>query len=573
VVNQLTDQGDGTCDGTCTLRDAIETADDDPAADTITFESGLSGEISLYDTGGYNPLHLETPMTIAGPGADEVAVSGGGHTLVFLIDEGGNQAVTISGLTIRDGAENLPYGAGIFSYGDANLTLDRDVFINNRAALDGGAINSYEDTLTVTDSTFLGNYAKRNGGAIFAKNSDVMLDHDDVAQNNSAEGQGAISARGGSLSVSDSTFSLNTGGSGGAIQDDARLVVRDSTFTGNSAVERGGAIRIQEADSALVSGSTIIGNDAAAGGGLEIVLADGEATIQDSTITGNTASTGAGLTVYSSADDVKIDNSTIAGNTASIRGGGIVRYVEPPRGSVSLSSTIVAGNHAPAAPDLGQRPNPATGPVLGAFILGHSLIGDTAGGAVITQAPMSSNLLNVDPRLGPLAANGGPTETMLPALASPAIDTGIANSLTVDQRGLARTVVQGATSGDGTDIGAVELADTDVYGAKVKAKKKQPQKGAKIVIVIKAGAKEKVTALAKGEVDVKKKSYKLKQLKKKIAATKTAKLKLKLKKHSDGAKIADALDSREKVAARLKVKLTDHAGNSITKKPKVKLKG
>jgi hypothetical protein len=77
---------------------------------------------------------------------------------------------------------------------------------------------------------------------------------------------------------------------------------------------------------------------------------------------------------------------------------------------------------------------------------------------------MSSQALitGVDPQLGPLQNNGGPTQTMLPSDTSPLIDQGkAASGLTADQRGDPRTVDNGKSKppgGDGTDIGAVELA-------------------------------------------------------------------------------------------------------------------
>ena len=80
------------------------------------------------------------------------------------------------------------------------------------------------------------------------------------------------------------------------------------------------------------------------------------------------------------------------------------------------------------------------------------------------NAPMLSSqalITGVDPQVGPLADDGGPTQTMLPSNASPVIDQGKAQSgLTEDQRGDARTVDNGKPEppgGDGTDIGAVEL--------------------------------------------------------------------------------------------------------------------
>src|SRR6202000_2962068 len=74
-----------------------------------------------------------------------------------------------------------------------------------------------------------------------------------------------------------------------------------------------------------------------------------------------------------------------------------------------------------------------------------------------------SDIFGVDPKLGPLADNGGPTETMLPARASPVVNKG-AGAATTDQRGDPRPVIytgvalSSAPGANGADIGAVELA-------------------------------------------------------------------------------------------------------------------
>ena len=73
-----------------------------------------------------------------------------------------------------------------------------------------------------------------------------------------------------------------------------------------------------------------------------------------------------------------------------------------------------------------------------------------------------------DPMLGPLKDNGGPTLTHAPLLNSPAIDQGKRKTVPTltsdfDQRGFSRPVndpaVADASGGDGSDIGAVELAE------------------------------------------------------------------------------------------------------------------
>jgi hypothetical protein len=93
-----------------------------------------------------------------------------------------------------------------------------------------------------------------------------------------------------------------------------------------------------------------------------------------------------------------------------------------------LEDTIVAGNTAGGTgPDL-------HGPITGAF----SLIGNPAG-STVTEAVPGSNLLGVDPQLGPLANSGGPTATMALTAISPAVNRG-SGGYTVDQRGDPRPV-------------------------------------------------------------------------------------------------------------------------------------
>ena len=59
-------------------------------------------------------------------------------------------------------------------------------------------------------------------------------------------------------------------------------------------------------------------------------------------------------------------------------------------------------------------------------------------------------VLNVDPKLGSLQNNGGPTQTHKPESGSPAIDA-VSKGLPLDQRGIRRP------QGSNFDIGAVEV--------------------------------------------------------------------------------------------------------------------
>ena len=113
VVTNLHDSGAGS------LRAAVAAADAEPSAAVITFAKGLKGTIPL-STG---ELLITNSVTINGPGASNLAVSGTGTSRVFEILAGQN--VTVTGLTITRGYAP-DEGAGILNDG-SNLTLSGDI--------------------------------------------------------------------------------------------------------------------------------------------------------------------------------------------------------------------------------------------------------------------------------------------------------------------------------------------------------------------------------------------------------------------------------------------------------------
>ncbi len=97
---------------------------------------------------------------------------------------------------------------------------------------------------------------------------------------------------------------------------------------------------------------------------------------------------------------------------------------------------------------------------------GNNLFRDTASNLFTLQP---TDQTNTPAQLGPLANNGGPTQTYLPLVGSPAIDKGsFISGITTDQRGQARPFdfsnVANAAGGDGSDIGAVEVQPADQGG-------------------------------------------------------------------------------------------------------------
>ena len=239
-------------------------------------------------------------------------------------------------------------------------------------------------------------------------------------------GGGAIASKYANLTVENAVLSRNSVGvDGGAIwQTGGQLTIRSTTISGNhSDTFRGGLIHF--------------GNNPNQG-----------VTIESSTITGNTANNvagGVGVFDGSRTSPLEIRNSTISGNSAgpTSGGGGLSIYGFSSR---TMVNTIVADNTAQTAPDIYTAPNSA-------LDASFSLI-ENPSGATITGGP---NITGQDPKLGPLADNGGPTPTEALLPGSPAIDQGQASG--VDQRGAPRPfdLAGVALAGDNdADIGAYE---------------------------------------------------------------------------------------------------------------------
>jgi len=261
---------------------------------------------------------------------------------------------------------------------------------------------------------------------------------------------------------------VSNNGNGGGIDvaGGATLNLFDSTVSGNLAADNAGGLRVE--GTATAERDTFSGNMATGGfaggigvtSGSEEFAATGRLTLKNSTVTGNSASlNGGGLGGFG---NVTVVGSTIASNTAPT-GSNLVAE----GGTTTLQNTIVADPMVTPMPSAllvsgGDTNCASTGGTLTSN--GFNLEDDAAKSCGFTQStdPPAS-----DPKLGPLADNGGPTKTLALTAGSPAIDTGTAEGLTVnragrvsDQRGVIRPV------GVQADIGAFELAPpTAVTGA------------------------------------------------------------------------------------------------------------
>jgi hypothetical protein len=467
--------------------------------DPVTITGGTAPN-SIFIDANYNSMVFDVQNTYNPDGGPNRGLTLSGMTIRHGTDDpaGGIYAEqgsdvlltnsTVTGNTAR-GAQVDKYsfaaGGGITNFGQMdvqNSTISNntsDANNNNPYPIyGGGGIDNLGD-LVVTTSTITGNGSSFEGGGIFNGwtnyPSSLEVNNTTVYDNFAYEGGGMASA---------SFFGFN-GFAPVTNVGTTRVNVGNSTISGNHAVFEGGGVGVKYLGGSArwkIDHSTISGNETyvGSGGGVAVGYTSGgpfgyfpnggSMTLVDSTISGNYANNyGGGMSVGANAqkyaDTVHVNNSTIASNYANDDGGGI--YQEYTGGSnpnqdtyygTNLFSTIVGDNLANGAPnDLGEGfdfDNPGDTP----FELSFSLV-ENPGTALLNQNPAGSNLIGVDPQLGALGANGGPTQTQLPSVNSPVVDKGSApGDLTTDQRGLPRTVdTSPANADDGTDIGAVEL--------------------------------------------------------------------------------------------------------------------
>jgi hypothetical protein len=390
TVTNVGDSGGGT------LRQAILNANANPGPDTIAFDSTFfSTPRTILLTSGQ--LTISDSLAITGPGAAGLTVSGNNAGRIFNITNGaGEFAVNLSGLTLTGGRTtgSDPGGAIDIQVRDGNVAISDCVIDGNTAAGSVGgaiAINADNGSLSMLRSTISNNSASGAGGAIAAEGLDWAGDL--------------------ALLIRDSTLSGNTSGQGGGAIDfytyafSSSVAIQNSTFSGNTAATAGGAINFYAGlcGSLSVQNSTISGNRAGASGGGMMVSTYivGPVFVQNSTVTGNTATSGSG--------------------------GGIAAapYTTP---AITVLSSIVSGNVNAHAPDIFGF---GTFPVDVNF----SAIGSAAGFALSARSgnnlPYGANL-----NLGPLADNGGPTMTHALLPGSPAIDAGPPSAAgDCDQRG------------------------------------------------------------------------------------------------------------------------------------------
>jgi predicted outer membrane repeat protein len=387
------------------------------------------------------------------------------------------ETTVIDGFTIRAG--NGTYGAGMI-ISQSSPILTNLIFSDNEVIYDGGGLfNTFFSYPTLTNVTFSGNTAERDGGGMYNEYSSPALTNVTFQNNFATDGGGMYSQDNSILWLTNVTFSANgahnNGGGlhisngstpllsnvtffenravnygGGMYSDYSEPHLNNVTFTRNEGYNSGGGM-FNNYSNAVLTDISFEGNSAGSGGGIFNNFSNPE--LSKITFWGNSASSGGGVYndeshsdfinvtfsenvssfgggMYNSFSSPLLINVTFYGNSATSFGGGIMsKYSNP-----TLINTIFWANTT----------NQLTNGAGSTTTISYSII---QGGY-----PGTGNS-SADPKLQPLASNGGFTQTHALGAESSAIDTGDPTTCAViDQRGYPRPV-----DGDGDGLAVCDM--------------------------------------------------------------------------------------------------------------------
>lgn len=382
------------------------------------------------------------------------------------------------------------FGAGIFinalNSGSSTVIRNTEISGNDSAWRSGGLEWRGDDSIIELDSVIIddNDAAQAYGGARLyslagsGPGPHVLISDSEITNNEVAGGFGfalAIGAINGTQAViEDSLIDGNSApgatGAGltvigtGPTSAPSGMRVSRTTLSGNSAGQSGGMYVFGSGSNQVfdmvVESSTISNNSASLwGGGVSMVLFTGDdIRFENTTISGNYSggsglqNYGAGVQVFGSGTaELSFDHVTITDNSSDASTGGV--NVDNMSGQVTFRNSLVAGNSCQASSGCTDDLRMRTTSGFGEVDLFYNLIGDQDG--FNPSAASTGNLFAIDPELGPLADNGGPTLTHALLPGSPAIDSGdpaFTPPPAFDQRGPGFDRVRGAA----IDIGAYE---------------------------------------------------------------------------------------------------------------------
>lgn len=419
------------------IQDAINAAQ---PGDTINIAAGTY----------YEHLSIINDATLRGAGPGLTVLDGSYYYPAGSVIAIHSGTVIITGVTVQHGRSrsvNGGAGAGIDNCGA--LTLLNSAVIDNISDSWGGGIENC-NTMTIISSTVTGNLSTSGAGGGISNNSVMTITNSIVSGNRSGgsqpfpgAGSGIVNGVDSAITITQSTISNNDSvpaGEGDGIfsgGSESTVVLVQSTVSGNA----GDGIRTY--GPLTMTASTVNNNGA---GGI-VAEFNHPLWIMNSTISDNGS-----MGIGNNGSVITVTSSTISGNSGTgpspaPYAGGITNDA----GVIQLANTVVAGNTSSVgAPD-------CYGTLTS---LGHNIVGASDGCSGLANG-VNGDLVGtasspLNPRLGPLQNNGGPTATMALLPGSPAIDAVPAGdcTLTSDQRGYSRP---DELADNGTcDIGAYE---------------------------------------------------------------------------------------------------------------------
>ena len=321
--------------GTGTLRQAIVDADNANGSDTIAFDTSVKGTIALSSA----LPSLQSSLTIQGPGATALTVSGGDKVRVFTI----TGRVSLAGLTIAHGKANssdslsLDAGGGGILNDHGALTLANCVLSNNQdGGLDNdgtdGSVTAVADNCTFTNNAGDGLHNSGFQGSAVARMTNCIFDHN--------KGNGFFND--GTGSKLDAPFYKG-----------AQAILSHCSFTSNGQSGLANTSGGMGIESVLVDACSFTHNKGSAGHGGGIDNDDGEdgssyADVTNSSFIGNAADYGGGIfdAELNGEANMTVTNCFFTQNSATTNGGGVYNATTQGYPGVSLRHCIFARNTA-----------------------------------------------------------------------------------------------------------------------------------------------------------------------------------------------------------------------------------
>ena len=321
-------------------------------------------------------------------------------TTILMLVYGGVNAATINVVNLNNsGAGSLRQAVLDANSGDiiaisvpGNITLNSQILINKDLVFNG--LPSFTSIIDGNNATRI--FEITAGNVTF--NGLLFLD------GNTSDSGGAMKiTTSGTVNVNHCVFtSCHASNDGGALlTSNSTVNITDCTFGGNSANYDGGGIRINSGSTVIIKRSTFSGNSSGFSGAGIRVMSGSNVTVENTTLSGNNATlNGGGFEGF-----MTLKNCTITNNSAGSAGGG-----GKASSNTNILNCIFYNNTAPSSPD-----------VNGNFLsVGFNIIGNSAGASGFT----STDMIGVDPLLGPLQDNGGKTFTHAIPVSSVAINAG-----------------------------------------------------------------------------------------------------------------------------------------------------